>query len=92
MNSYPGSQPNTNTSVIDFESGIGPITDKIINGVFDVITNKDFNEKISNKLVTPLTQIVNDKIKPYIYISGFLYLIIITLLLIIISLISNPKK
>jgi len=85
-NSFVGVSQKKST---DFESGFGPFTDRILNKIFDVVTNKDFQEKISDKLVTPLTQIMNEKIKPYIYLSIILYGIIIVLLFIIIYMLKK---
>ena len=76
----------------DFASGLGPITDKILNGMFDAITNRDFKDKISDKLINPLTQIVNDKIKPYVCMGVFLYSIVFIMLLIIIYLLYTKNK
>jgi|SRR5437868_3073182 hypothetical protein len=97
MNTGPGSNVGNANNVHDTQNpnltlGMGPITDKLINAMFDVITTKSFQDKISNKLINPLTMVVNDKIKPYVHMAAFLYLIIIILLIIIIYLIYKQKK
>jgi len=76
----------------DFESGFGPITDKMLNAIFNLLTNQSFQEKMSDKLVSPLTIMINNKIKPYVYASLFLYLVIIALLFAIIYLLQKDKN
>ena len=75
-----------------FQSGIGPTTDKIINYIIEIITADSFREKITNKLVDPVTEMINAKVKPYIYMSIGLYCLVIVLLLIIIYLLISTRN
>ena len=75
-----------------FQTGIGPMTDKILNSILDRLTSESFKEKVSDKIVGPVTEIINRKIKPYVYTSIGLYGIVILLLLIIIYLLIVRKK
>lgn len=75
-----------------FNTGIGPTTDKILNIILDRLTSDRFKEKLTDKIVDPITQIANEKIKPYIYVSLGLYGIIIILLVIIIYLSMKNRK
>jgi len=77
---------------IIFETGLGPVTDKLLNTIFEKITTKDFKEKIAEKIVDPVTEIINEKIQPYVYISMGLYIILIILLLVIIYLLLVRKR
>jgi len=79
----------SNIPPFQVESGFGPITDRILNNFYNFLTNKEFQDKVSNKLVNPLTQIINDKMKPYMYISIVLYGIIIVLLITIIYMLKK---
>lgn len=73
------------------ETGFGPMTDKILNVFLERITSNNFKELLTDKIVSPVTQIVNEKIKPYVYISLALYMIIIFLLLFIIYILLRKK-
>lgn len=73
-------------------TGIGPVTDRILNGVLDKLSSREFKEKLNDKLIDPLTQIVNEKMQPYIYASLALYSIVIILLLIIIYFVVIKKQ
>ena len=75
-----------------FETGIGPRTDKILNMILDRLTSDKFKEKLSDKIIDPVTNIINEKMKPYVYVSIGLYAIVIVLLFIIIYLLINKKK
>ena len=75
-----------------FQTGIGPMTDKILNSILDRLTSDSFKEKLTDKIVDPVTEIINRKIKPYVYTSIGLYSIVILLLLIIIYLLIVRKK
>ena len=75
------------------ETGIGPTTDKIINTILDRLTTDKFREKLIDKIVAPVTNVINEKIRPYVYIGIGLYaLLIILLVTIIILLISKNKQ
>lgn len=76
---------------VEIESGFGPITDRLLNKICDIVTNRDFQEKFTDKLINPLTTIVNDKIKPYIYLTMIMYCILIILLIYIIYLLQSKK-
>lgn len=65
------------------ETGLGPITDNILKTLMDKLVGDEFKELLSDKIVDPVLQLVNAKIKPYIYGSIFLYVIVIILLLMI---------
>lgn len=75
-----------------FETGIGPITDKILNSILDRLTTDNFKERLTDKIVDPVTTIINQKIKPYIYTSMALYAILVILLVIIIYLLVTKRK
>jgi hypothetical protein len=85
---------NENQSDVEynFQTGIGPMTDKILNNIIDKFNTVTVREKITDKFLDPVTDIINQKIQPYIYIGLGLYSIIIILLLIIIYFIMFKKK
>ena len=74
-----------------FETGIGPVTDNILNTILDRLSSDGFKEKLTDKIVDPVTTMINKKIKPYVKISIGLYSIVIVLLCIIIYLIMSKK-
>jgi len=76
----------------NFQTGIGPVTDNILNAILDRFTTAQFQGKLLNKIVSPLTNVINEKIKPYVYISIGLYVFIVLLLFIIIFLVVRKKK
>lgn len=73
------------------ETGIGPLVDKVLNTILDRITSDNFREQLTNKIIDPVTNVVNEKIKPYLYISIILYLVLVVLLTIIIYLLVKKK-
>ena len=76
-----------------FETGIGPMTDRLLNSAVDRLTSGDFREKLMDKIVDPTFSLINRKIQPYVYVSLIMYLFIIILLAFIIYLLfSNRRK
>ena len=73
------------------ETGVGPITDRLLANILNRISNGNFKEMLTDKIVDPITGIINEKIRPYIYISVVLYIIIIILLVVIIYLLVRKK-
>lgn len=92
MNSRNPINPiNTTTTDNRLHTGIGPMTDKILNSILDRVNTDSFREKLSDKIVDPVTQIINDKIRPYVYVSLTMYAIIVILLIIIIYMLYKKK-
>lgn len=83
---------NKDTPQFKLSTGMGPITDRIINELMNGFTIDDYRDKINDKFVDPMTKIINQRLRPYMYISGGLYIIIIVLLLIIIYILIIRKK
>ena len=75
-----------------FATGIGPRTDKILNTILARLTSNDFKEKLIDGVVNPITHVVIERIRPYVYLSLGLYMIIILLLVIIIFLLLKKNK
>jgi hypothetical protein len=73
------------------ETGFGPITDNILNTIISKFNSNYFREKLSDKIIDPITMIINEKMQPYVYISIGLYIVVILLLLVIIYLILRKK-
>ena len=92
MNSARSSASNYDDDNFRFDTGLGPMTDRLLNTVLDRATSGDFREKLMDKIVEPITHIINRKIKPYVYISIALYLVVILLLVIIIYLLVKKKS
>ncbi|XWV25241.1 hypothetical protein QJ856_gp0531 [Tupanvirus deep ocean] len=75
-----------------FETGIGPVTDRLLGTLLDKLTGGDFKDILTDKIVDPITEIINRKVKPYVYISIGLYIIVIILLALIIYLLIKKKN
>ncbi len=73
------------------ETGIGPITDRLLANILNRISNGNFKELLTDKIVEPITGIINQKIRPYIYISILLYILVIVLLIVIIYLLVRSR-
>ena len=71
------------------ETGIGPTVDRILNSLLERITSDNFKEKLAHRVIDPVTEIVSEKVKPYMYAVVILYAIVILLLLIIIYLLRT---
>lgn len=89
MNSNGVPESTNNNDKFKLETGMGPSTDKFLNLILDKLAGYDFKDKF--KIFDPITNIVNEKIRPYIYISIGLYFIILILLIIIIYLLIKRK-
>jgi len=73
-----------NSNLNEFTSGMGPMTDRLLNGILDAISKENFSQRF--------TQIVNDRVQPYVYMGMFMYAVIVMLLLVIIYLLYVDKK
>ena len=82
-------QDNVNNKI---ETGIGPVTDRLLGTVIDRLANSDFREILTDKIVDPITEVVNRKIRPYIYAGVGLYTVLVVLLAIIIYLLMKKKN
>lgn len=71
------------------ETGIGPITDRVLNTVVDRISSPEFREQLNNKVVAPITNTIYRKSRKYIYTGVVLYAIIIIMLIVIIYLLMK---
>jgi hypothetical protein len=74
------------------KTGMGPVTDRIVNELIDGFAIDDYRDKINNKFVDPITEIINRRVQPYVYLSGGLYIVIIILLCVIIYILLHKKK
>lgn len=68
------------------ETGIGPTVDRILNTIVQRLSSDSFRQKISDELVDPLTEKVQQRVRPYVYGALLLYAILVILLLVIIYL------
>jgi hypothetical protein len=84
-NISPGPNPK-------FETGMGPITDRILNELINGISIDTYESRINDKLVDPITRIINKRVQPYMYLSAGLYIIIIILLLVIIYMLFSQRS
>jgi len=75
-----------------YRSGIGPMTDRIINSVLESINTQQFRQILKERMVNPTMEIVLEKMKPYIILSVVLYIIIIMFLLVIIFILCRKRK
>lgn len=72
-----------------FETGIGPVTDRVLSSVLSILTRNDFKTLITDKVMDPITNAVNEKVRPYIYTSIIMYLVLLALLIYIIILLRK---
>lgn len=82
----------TQSRGFSFQTGIGPITDNVINSVLDRLTGEDVKNKIADNVITPIKNIVIDKVKPYIYLMIFLGILLFVLLIAIFYFSWKNKK
>ena len=64
-------------------TGIGPVTDGIINTFLNKIT--------SGGVVDRVTAVVSSQVRKYIYFAGLLYLVLVALLIFIIYILLRKK-
>jgi membrane-associated protease RseP (regulator of RpoE activity) len=82
----------TNDDNNKFHTGIGPVTDRLLNNIIERLSSHDFKEILTDKIVDPVTEVINKKIQPYVHISIALYSILVILLVIIIYLLLKKNK
>jgi hypothetical protein len=80
----PSGQSTSNQNQIN--TGFGPMTDSILNAIIDRLSSGNFKEKITEKIINPITDVVTNKLKPYIWVVLILYALILVLLIYIIFL------
>lgn len=76
----------------DLKTGIGPFTDSIVNGFIKHLTSEDVKNKIVDRVIEPLIEVVNERMQPYIYLVSTLYMVIVILLIAIIVLLFHKKN
>jgi hypothetical protein len=74
-----------------FSTGIGPMTDRLLNTVFEKLSSDNFRQNLEDKIIDPITDVVSKKMRPYIYTSIVLYIILLILLIAIIVLLIRKK-
>lgn len=74
------------------ETGVGPITDRLINATIDTINSPSFKKNVSEKIIDPASEAISRKIKPYIYLGFLMYLIVVILLIIILIMLTRKKR
>lgn len=92
MNSNQLTDVTNTPNNFKFETGIGPMTDRILNSVLDRVTSGNFKEKLTDKIVDPVMLSINNKIRPYVYTGIILYAILVILLIVIIYLLVKKNK
>ena len=70
---------SSSKDIKSIETGIGPLTDSVLNSIVMKIKTGILQE--------PFSELINGKIKPYIYICSGLYIIIVVLLIVIMYLV-----
>lgn len=73
----------TNYKPQPFETGMGPITDSLINKLIQQLEKTTIKDKLYDRIFCPLTEIINRKLQPYIYIFLSMYGILFFLLVFI---------
>jgi hypothetical protein len=92
-NEYEYSKINNDTLKINnnIKTGIGPITDNLINDCLKKLSSCEIKDKIVKNLLDPLFNDISGKLQPYLYLISALYAIILILIVIIIYLIITKK-
>lgn len=65
---------------------------KIINALIEKVNNKDFRNYIDEKIIEPVKESVQHKIRPYLYYLAILYIILIVLMIIILYYVIRIHK
>ena len=84
--------PEYRDNNFNLQTGMGPLTDNLLNTVLDRVTSGDFRERLADKIVDPITDVINKKIQPYIYLAAGLYILLVILLLVIIYLLVKKNR
>ena len=74
-----------------YKTGVGPITDHLVNECIKKFTSKEVKDEIVEKLFDPILEDLTKKMEPYIYMVSFLYSIILILIIVIIVLMLSKK-
>lgn len=71
---------------------IGSMINKILSAIIDKINTGDFREVMADKIVDPIKDSIQKKVRPYIYLGASMYLLLVILLVIIIVILLKNKK
>jgi hypothetical protein len=75
----------------NYKTGIGPVTDKLVEECIKKFTSEEIKNEIVSKLFDPILEDLSKKMEPYIYMISFLYSIILILIVVIIILMLSKK-
>src|SRR5271170_835538 len=73
-------------------TGFGPMTDNLLTDMLNKLDTDKIKNKLTANFVDSVTDILNQKMQPYMYVAIALYSIIIMLLCVIIYLVIIKKK
>lgn len=71
---------------------MGPVTDRMVNRMLNTVTGDSFQSQLTDRFVSPLTKIINQKVRPYLLIALFAYLLLLALVLYLIYLMCQLKS
>jgi len=70
--------------------GLGPVTANFFRSLLDKMNNEQ-KRTLTQNLIDPVVSIINNKMRPYIYVSIGMYLLIVLLLIYLIWTIKRHK-
>lgn len=75
-----------------FQTGMGPITDRVINAVADKLSSEDVQKTLTTRVIEPITVVVQEKIRPYLYVGFIFYLVLLILVMVILFMVIRSYK
>lgn len=75
-----------------FETGIGPMTDNVLNTIINKVSSDQFKATVTDRLVNPVMKEISQKAKPYVHYAIFFYVILLVLLIVIIFMLFRLNK
>lgn len=71
--------------------GLGPVTDRLAGNVVQWLQGDEF-KKNAEKFIEPISQIIQRRVRPYMYIAAGMYFVTVVMLIIIIVMLARKSK
>jgi ABC-type phosphate transport system permease subunit len=83
---------NTNLETTGGQTPSNSIIDKLLNIAIDKLKASDVSQILEVRIVDPVTEMIEKKVRPYLWYGALMYLIIIVMLIFIIIMLMRQRE